>query len=206
VATHEDCSEQRKLSRQLASTKQFLESVLDNVPVCVAAKNIEDGRYILPTARSSASRAFPATTSSANGPMRFSVPSTAASIEAADLAALNSPDGQFRNEFVVERGSKKRVLASHRVDRARRQEPAGIPDRAVRRRHRPQVAFPGAGKHQEVSRTGGRQHSGLADRRARQRRTIPARQSQRRDHPQPAARGRHRPDGRRYLQSPEKPS
>src|SRR5665647_508474 len=29
VATHEDCTEQRKLSRQLASTKQFLESVLD---------------------------------------------------------------------------------------------------------------------------------------------------------------------------------
>jgi PAS domain-containing protein len=34
VATHEDYSEQRKLSRELASTKQFLESVLDNVPVC----------------------------------------------------------------------------------------------------------------------------------------------------------------------------
>ena len=52
MATHEDCSEQRKLSRQLASTKQFLESVLDNVPVCVAAKSIEDGRYIF------ANRAF----------------------------------------------------------------------------------------------------------------------------------------------------
>ncbi len=52
VATHEDCSEQRRLSRQLASTKQFLESVLDNVPVCVAAKNIDDGRYIF------ANRAF----------------------------------------------------------------------------------------------------------------------------------------------------
>ena len=52
IATHEDCTEQRKLSRQLASTKQFLESVLDNVPVCVAAKNIEDGRYIF------ANRAF----------------------------------------------------------------------------------------------------------------------------------------------------
>ena len=38
--------------RQLASTKQFLESVLDNVPVCVAAKSIEDGRYIF------ANRAF----------------------------------------------------------------------------------------------------------------------------------------------------
>ncbi len=52
VATHLDCTEQRKLSRKLASTTQFLESVLDNVPVCVAAKNIEDGRYIF------ANRAF----------------------------------------------------------------------------------------------------------------------------------------------------
>src|SRR5450432_4262964 len=115
VATHEDCSEQRKLSRQLASTKQFLESVLDNVPVCVAAKNIEDGRYIF------ANRAFERFS-------RFSrdiivgkradeifQPETAASIVAADQAALNSPQGQFRNEFAVERGSEKRVLASNRV-------------------------------------------------------------------------------------------
>ena len=115
VATHEDCSEQRKLSRQLASTKQFLESVLDNVPVCVAAKSIEDGRYIF------ANRAFE----------RFSRYSrdnivgkraeeifqteTAASIAAADRAALASSDGQFRNEFVVERGPQKRMIASNRV-------------------------------------------------------------------------------------------
>lgn len=45
VATHLDVSEHRKLSRQLASTKQFLESVLDHVPACVAAKNM-DGCYI----------------------------------------------------------------------------------------------------------------------------------------------------------------
>ena len=115
VATHEDCSEQRELSRQLASTKQFLESVLENVPVCVAAKNIEDGRYIF------ANRAFERFS-------RFSsdfiigkradeifTPDTAASIEAADRAALSAPEGQFRNEFMVERGSKKRVLASSRV-------------------------------------------------------------------------------------------
>ena len=93
VATHEDCSEQRKLSRQLASTKQFLESVLENVPVCVAAKNIEDGRYIF------ANRAFERFS-------RFSRdrivgkradeifrPETAASIEAADRAALDAPRG-----------------------------------------------------------------------------------------------------------------
>jgi len=132
VATHEDYSGQRKLSRELASTKQFLESVLDNVPVCVAAKSIEDGRYIF------ANRAFERFS-------RFSrdiivgsradaifKSATAARIEAADQEALNSPDGQFRSEFVVERGSEKRVLSSNPRDRAQRQEPAGIPDRAVR--------------------------------------------------------------------------
>jgi diguanylate cyclase (GGDEF)-like protein/PAS domain S-box-containing protein len=115
IGTHEDCSEQRQLSRQLASTKQFLESVLDNVPVCVAAKSIEDGRYIF------ANRAFERFS-------RFSRdnivgkradeifrPETTASIEAADQAALNAPGGQYRNEFAVERGSEKRVLASVRV-------------------------------------------------------------------------------------------
>src|SRR6266702_1971307 len=115
VATHEDCTEQRKLSRKLASTTQFLESVLDNVPVCVAAKNIEDGRYIF------ANRAFE----------RFSRFSrdhivgkradeifrseTAASVEAADQSALDSLQGFHRSEFIVERGEEKRILASNRV-------------------------------------------------------------------------------------------
>lgn len=115
VATHLDCTDQRKLSRKLASTTQFLESVLDNVPVCVAAKNIEDGRYIF------ANRAFERFS-------RFSRdhivgkradeifrPETATSIEAADRAALNAPEGYHRSEFVVERGSQKRILASNRV-------------------------------------------------------------------------------------------
>src|SRR5579883_1085325 len=105
IATHEDCSEQRKLSRQLASTKQFLESVLDNIPVCVAAKSIEDGRYIF------ANRAF----------QRFSrdkivgkradevfEPDTASAIEAADAAALRAPQGQYSHELLIERGSEKR--------------------------------------------------------------------------------------------------
>ena len=84
VATHEDCSEQRKLSRQLASTKQFLESVLDNVPVCVAAKSIEDGRYIF------ANRAFERFSRFSRDKIvgkradEIFQPDTAASIEAAD--------------------------------------------------------------------------------------------------------------------------
>ena len=115
VATHEDCSEQRKLSRQLASTKQFLESVLDNVPVCVAAKSIEDGRYIF------ANRAFERFSRFSRDKIvgkradEIFQPDTAAGIEAADDGALHAADGQYRSEIVVERGSKKRVLASNRV-------------------------------------------------------------------------------------------
>jgi len=115
VATHEDCSEQRKLSRQLASTKQFLEQVLDNVPVCVAAKSIEDGRYIF------ANRAFERFSRFSRDDIvgkradEIFQAGTAASIVAADRAALDSPEGQFRAELLVERGSEKRLLASNRV-------------------------------------------------------------------------------------------
>jgi diguanylate cyclase (GGDEF)-like protein/PAS domain S-box-containing protein len=115
VATHEDCTEQRKLSRQLASTKQFLESVLDNVPVCVAAKSIEDGRYIFANRAFERFSRFSRDKILGNRADEIFQPETAARIAEADQAALNSAEGQFRNEFVVERGSQKRVLASTRV-------------------------------------------------------------------------------------------
>src|SRR5712675_789588 len=124
VATHEDCSEQRKLSRQLASTKQFLESMLDNVPVCVAAKSIEDGRYIF------ANRAFERFSRYSRDRIvgkradEIFRPDTAAGIEAADRAALHAPSGHYHSELVVERGAEKRVLASNRViARNERNEP-----------------------------------------------------------------------------------
>jgi diguanylate cyclase (GGDEF)-like protein/PAS domain S-box-containing protein len=115
VATHEDCTEQRKLSRRLDSTRQFLESILDNVPICVAAKSIEDGRYIF------ANRAFERFSRFSRDKIvgrradQIFKPDTAAGIEAADDAALHAADGQYRSELVVERGSKKRILASNRV-------------------------------------------------------------------------------------------
>jgi diguanylate cyclase (GGDEF)-like protein/PAS domain S-box-containing protein len=115
IATHEDCSEQRKLSRQLASTKQFLESVLDNVPMCVAAKSIEDGRYIFANRAFERFSRFPRDKIVGKRADDIFTPGTAAGIEAADEAALHAPNGQFRSEIVVERGPEQRVLASNRV-------------------------------------------------------------------------------------------
>jgi diguanylate cyclase (GGDEF)-like protein/PAS domain S-box-containing protein len=115
ISTHLDCSDARALSRKLASTKQFLESVLDQVPVCVAAKSIEDGRYIF------ANRAFERFSRFSSDRIvgkradEIFSSATAAGIDAADKAALLSAEGHHRSELVVERGSEKRVLASNRV-------------------------------------------------------------------------------------------
>ncbi|MEY9179436.1 diguanylate cyclase (GGDEF)-like protein/PAS domain S-box-containing protein [Bradyrhizobium sp. USDA 326] len=115
VATHLDVSDQRKLSRQLASTKQFLESVLDHVPACVAAKNIEDGCYIF--ANSAYERFWGLSRDFAVGrnAQELFAPGSAASIEAADRAALSSPDGQYRNEFEVDRAGARCMVASIRI-------------------------------------------------------------------------------------------
>jgi diguanylate cyclase (GGDEF)-like protein/PAS domain S-box-containing protein len=115
VSLHDDCSAQRDLSSQLATTKKFLESVIDNVPVCVAAKNIEDGRYIL------ANRAFERFARMSHEQIvgkradEIFSSATASTIDAADRSAITSPDGQFRSELAVERGTEKRTLASYRV-------------------------------------------------------------------------------------------
>ncbi|TYO63253.1 EAL domain-containing protein [Bradyrhizobium hipponense] len=115
VATHLDVSEQRRLSRQLASTKQFLESVLDNVPACVAAKAIEDGRYIFANSAYERFWGFSRDHVVGKNARELFTSDSAAAIEATDRAALAAPGGQYRNEFEVERGTTRRMVASIRI-------------------------------------------------------------------------------------------
>jgi diguanylate cyclase (GGDEF)-like protein/PAS domain S-box-containing protein len=115
VATHEDCTEQRRLSKELASTKQFLESVLDNIPVSVVAKSIENGRYIF------ANRAFERFADLSREEIlgkradEIFPAEMAASVIEKDQLALASSNEHIRTEMVVERSSKKYILAGHRV-------------------------------------------------------------------------------------------
>ncbi len=115
VSTHDDCTEQMSLSRQLATTKQFLESVIENVPVCVAAKSIEDGRYIL------ANRAFedfwqvPRDQVLGRSAGEIFTPANAATVDAADRNVLNSATGHVRDEIKIERKGVIRTLASNRI-------------------------------------------------------------------------------------------
>ncbi len=115
VSLHEDCSAQRDLSSQLATTKKFLESVIDNVPVCVAAKSIEDGRYILANRAFERFSRFPRNQIVGKRADEIFSGKTATTIEDADRRAITAPDGQWRSELMVERGSKMRTIASNRV-------------------------------------------------------------------------------------------
>jgi PAS domain S-box-containing protein len=115
IATHDDFTGQRELSRRLATTKQFLESVIDNIPVCVAAKSIEDGRYIL------ANRAFERFSGLTREQILGKRPddifpkATAAAVTNADRAAIESPRGPLQVELNVRVSSGDRVIKSNRV-------------------------------------------------------------------------------------------
>jgi len=115
VSTHEDCTEPRRLSRQLATNKRFLESVIDNIPVCVTAKTPDDGRYIL------ANRAFENFMQTPREQMIGKradeiltvVPSMP--IDDLDRAALAAPSGHLRTEFSAASGGVERFIDSNRV-------------------------------------------------------------------------------------------
>lgn len=115
VSTHEDCTDQRKLAKELAKNRNFLESVIDNIPVCVAAKSIDDGRYIV------ANRAFEQFAGVSrdqiigNTATSVYLPEAAQAVADADRAAVESPTGQTRTELLIEHGGSMRLVACNRV-------------------------------------------------------------------------------------------
>ncbi len=115
VSTHEDCTDQRKLAKELAKNRNFLESVIDNIPVCVAAKSIDDGRYIV------ANRAFEQFAGVSrdqiigNTATSVYMPEAAQMVAEADQAAVDSATGQTRTELLIEHGGSMRLVACNRV-------------------------------------------------------------------------------------------
>jgi len=100
AATHEDCTEQRSLAKQLASANSFLESIIDNVPVCIVAKSVED---------------FSRDKIVGKRVEELYTPETAAALDAADRKAIESPTGRTSGEIHVQRNGRPCVLANNRV-------------------------------------------------------------------------------------------
>jgi diguanylate cyclase (GGDEF)-like protein/PAS domain S-box-containing protein len=47
VATHDDITEQRRAEQELNETKQFLDSIIDNIPICVVVKEVGTRKFVL---------------------------------------------------------------------------------------------------------------------------------------------------------------
>ena len=47
VATHEDITDQRRAEQELSETKQFLQSIIQNIPVAVVVKDAKTGQFLL---------------------------------------------------------------------------------------------------------------------------------------------------------------
>ncbi len=47
VATHDDITEQRRAEQELNDTKQFLDSIIENIPVAVVVKDVHTRRFVL---------------------------------------------------------------------------------------------------------------------------------------------------------------
>ena len=47
LATHEDVTELRRREQELARTRTFLNTVIDNVPAAISVKDADDLRYVL---------------------------------------------------------------------------------------------------------------------------------------------------------------
>ncbi len=115
VSTHEDCTAQRAMSRELATTKNFLESVIDNIPVCVAAKSIEDGRYIF------ANRAFEQFSGLGRDQIIGATareiyhPDAAEAVVELDRQVIKSESGQTRTELSIEYKGANRLVACNRM-------------------------------------------------------------------------------------------
>ena len=115
VSTYANFTEQRNLAKQFATTKVFLESVIDNIPVCVAVKDIANRRYVL------ANRAFEQFSRLSRDVIVGSTAEeiftreSARAVTGADNEAIASANGDARMEIIVDRGSQKRVLAARRV-------------------------------------------------------------------------------------------
>ena len=111
ISTHEDCTDRRRMQKKLATTTHFLESVIDNIPVCVAVKNIEDGRYIL------ANRAFEQFSGISRDKIightseKVYIPEVARAVSQADQDAIVSPTSQTRTELLIELHGEKRLVA-----------------------------------------------------------------------------------------------
>ena len=115
VATHEDITAQQRADEELSETKQFLQSIIQNIPIAVVVKEAKTGKILL------VNRAFEATL---NMPQEQLIGRTvfdlyrrdyAELIAKADNAVLETGGGVDNHEYHVETTRGHRIHVTSRI-------------------------------------------------------------------------------------------
>ena len=116
VATHIDVTEQRRAERQLGETKQFLDSIIEHIPVAIVVKDATTRKYILVNRAFETMLGIPR--SELLGRTTFDIhrPKDVKNVDDADTEAIQNSDHVSYNELEVDtllRGA--RLQATHRI-------------------------------------------------------------------------------------------
>ena len=98
VATHIDVTEQRRAERQLGETKQFLDSIIEHIPVAIVVKDATTRKYILVNRAFETMLGIPR--SELLGRTTFDIhrPKDAKNVDDADTEAIQNSDRVSYNE------------------------------------------------------------------------------------------------------------
>jgi diguanylate cyclase (GGDEF)-like protein/PAS domain S-box-containing protein len=116
VATHMDVTEQRRAERQLGETKQFLDSIIEHIPVAIVVKDATTRKYILVNRAFEMMLGIPRSELLNRTTFDIHRAKDAKSIDDADTEALQNSDRVSYNELEVDtllRGA--RLQATHRI-------------------------------------------------------------------------------------------
>jgi len=116
VAVHQDITAHLHAEKELNETKQFLNSIIENIPIAVVVKDVTTRKFIL------VNRTFEAmlkvSRTEVLGKTVFDIYRTkdAERIDAADNAALAADVGAHSNDYEIEMpGGESRILATNRI-------------------------------------------------------------------------------------------
>jgi diguanylate cyclase (GGDEF)-like protein/PAS domain S-box-containing protein len=116
VAVHQDITAHLHAEKELNETKQFLNSIIENIPIAVVVKDVTTRKFIL------VNRTFETmlkvSRAEVLGKTVFDIYRTkdAERIDAADNAALAADMGAHTNDYEIEMpGGESRILATNRI-------------------------------------------------------------------------------------------
>ena len=115
VATHDDITEQRRAEQELYETKQFLDSIIDNIPIAVVVKDAVTRKFVLVNRTFQAMRGLGRDALVGKSVFAFYNQRTAEFIDRMDTEVLQGRSDGKNLEYDVDTQDGTRIYATSRI-------------------------------------------------------------------------------------------